>query len=280
MEEIQKEFVRNGWIVVDFPDSSAVLRTREALNKQLCELIGKETSLEEYHQYFADDQAHTKMQVAMTEFYRQKKFCFDIVSSALPILTKIVGPDVSMQANPYLRMARPHKKQDNIGYHRDTHYGGAPYELSFFVPFVDLKRENCLGVVSGTHIHAEERYPTTQILNPDKEVVKGSPKHQLGFLYAPKVMDQSIEEEIEPIPLKVGQALLFALPLVHGCCCNFDAVTRWSSDIRIMNSYAPVEMGTRTPIYAPIARSPISYCAQKYEEANGTRDEVEVELCV
>ena len=99
---------------------------------------------------------------------------------------------MKVQTNPYLRIARPNKKVDNIGYHRDTFYGGNPFELSVFVPFVDLDARGTLNLLTGSHILPESQFPTTKIENPDPAVRKGTAKHQLGFAYAPKVMNKEI----------------------------------------------------------------------------------------
>ena len=70
--------------------------------------------------------------------------------------------------------------------------------------------------MTGSHTLPENHFPTTQIENPDEAVRKGSSKHQLGFLYAPKVMDPSIATDMLAVPLKLGQAIAFSLSTVHG----------------------------------------------------------------
>jgi ectoine hydroxylase-related dioxygenase (phytanoyl-CoA dioxygenase family) len=217
----------------------------------------------------------------MTEAFRERGLGCKILAAQAPFFRTLLGPDLSIQANPYLRITRPQKPKDNIGYHRDTFYGGSPYEISVFVPFVDLPPECSLSVLSGSHIHSEERYPTVQIENPDTAVRKGTPKHKLGFLYAPKVMDPSVHEQMRPIPLKVGQALLFSLSTVHGSQINSGTTTRWSSDMRVMHALAPVDLTARPDYYKHLSHSCVSEAALRYFNANGkdnTRDDVELEL--
>lgn len=187
-----------------------------------------------------------------------------------------------MQTNPYLRMARPGKEQDNIGYHRDTYYGTSPYELFVLIPYVDVPAESALKVISGSHIHFEMTYLTTRIDHPNPEIYKGSKKHQVGFLYSPKVMQPQIEEQMEPVPLKVGQALLFSLAIVHGSRINLGKTTRWSLDVRVRSTYAPVEMGERVTSYETVHNSVVTHCANQYFEANkdDPRDKDKMELCI
>src|SRR5438132_8166557 len=101
-----------------------------------------------------------------------------------------MGPDLDVQSAPYLRIVRPAKAQDNIGYHRDTVYGGSPYELSVFVPFVELAAGAALSVEPGSHLKAERDIPFVRMAISDKVVMKGSLKHTLGFPYAPQVLDE------------------------------------------------------------------------------------------
>ncbi len=274
---MKKHFVEKGWVVIDFEDKQAIFDIKTSLEHKLSELLGEQTSLEAYNPQ--DDEKHSAIQVKMTEHYREQRFGIETIHREASFFQDLVGIDLVAQNNPYLRIARPHKKQDNIGYHRDTFYGGSPYEISVLIPFVDVPKESALGVISGSHIASEEAYPTQQLTS---NITKGSPKHQIGFMYAPKQMEDSVGDSIEPIPLKIGQALAFCLPIVHGCCINLGQTTRWSSDIRIMNAYAPVVMGTRTPQYEVIGRSPITICANQYKEANGDnrREAFEMEMCL
>lgn len=285
MNQIAQNFLKNGWVVLDFPRPEPLFEARHFLQNLLTDYFKKEIPLEEYHLHMTDDQEHTELQIRMTQAFRQKDFATAIFSAQIELFKSFIGLDLSIQAQPYLRITRPHCPQDNIGYHRDTFYGGSPYELSVLVPFVDLPKESSLSVLTGSHIQPEDFYPTRQIENPDQAVRKGTPKHQLGFLYAPKMMDETIEELMEAIPLKVGQALLFSLSTVHGSRINSGTISRWSSDMRIMNSLAPVDLSMRPDYYKPLSQSVVTEAAKKYFQSQSQvyeqerRNHVELELC-
>lgn len=268
-------FEKNGWAVLDLKNPGSVFKARERLEAKLAELFGKHVSLENYR--CDDDASHTEIQVEMTKFFREECIGPKIISSEAVLFHELIGLDLKVQRNPYLRITRPGKPQDNIGYHRDTFYGGSPYELSVLVTFVDLPKESSLSVLSGSHTHGEEHYPTHQV---DGGISKGSAKHQLGFLYAPKLMDDSIEAQMEPIPLKMGQCLVFSLSTVHGSRINSGNVSRWSSDIRVVNSFHPVDLSARPDYYMPLSSSPVTKSVQRYLIENGkqARDNVELEL--
>ncbi len=282
VEEID-HFLKHGWFILNLLDTTPLLEGRLKLQKKLAEFLGGGISLEEYHIYGEEEAFHNHVQLEMTRFFREERIGPRILAAQRPFFEKFLGPDLMIQANPYLRMTRPQKPQDNIGYHRDTFYGGSPYELSVFIPFVELPQESSLQVLSGSHIHPADYYPTTQVVNTDPAVTKGSAKHQLGFLYAPKLMDPSIEEQMRGISLKVGQALVFTLSTVHGSIVNRGAVTRWSTDIRIMNALAPVDLSARPDYYFPFSDSPVTAVAKCFLCSKGKnheiRDSIELELC-
>ena len=122
--------------------------------------------------------------------------------------------------------------------------------------------------MDGSHVLSEKLFPTTQILNPDSQVVKGSQKHQLGFLYAPKLMDPSVNEKMKPVPIKIGQALIFSLSTVHGSIENRGTRTRWSTDIRVLNALANVDLSSRPDYYESLAVSTVTESARRYFSEN------------
>ena len=93
----------------------------------------------------------------------------------------------------------------------------------------------------------------------------GSPKHRLGFPYAPQVLDPEVAGRAEPVPLRVGQALLMSLGLVHGQTVNEGTTTRFSTDVRVVNSLAPVEFsrGVRDDYYEALCSSPVTEQAHR-----------------
>ncbi|MCK4934688.1 MAG: phytanoyl-CoA dioxygenase family protein [Simkaniaceae bacterium] len=261
-------FSENGWFVLDLIDPNPAFEVKVALTKKLQSLMGETVTLENYHLSINDDDAHTKIQMEMTQFFRNEKFGLKVIEPQLSFFKEFIGQDLLIQKDPYLRITRPEKPQDNIGYHRDTFYGGSPYEVSVLVPYVDLTAKSSLEVLSGSHTASETLFPTTKIQNTDKKITKGSDIHQLGFLYAPKLMNDSISEKMQGIPLKVGQALIFSLALVHGSTMNRGPSTRFSTDIRILNAFAPVDLSARPNYYETLCHSTVTTAAKQYLEVN------------
>ena len=174
-----------------------------------------------------------------------------------------------MQRYWYLRVVRPGKLSDAAPLHRDTYYGSSPYDFLLVVPFTDMSESCALHVISRSHRAPDTDYPYTQTVSPD--VVIRSPKHQLGFPYAPRRLNPSLMDRAETVPLRVGQGLLFPLSLVHGGGgIDMGTLTSFSSDMCVVTSWAPVSMscGVHEDYFVPLCASTVTSIARHYLEIN------------
>lgn len=254
LKEYERQFQENGYFVLDLNQPELVENAAFALEKHLKKITNNDQiNLLNYHQYFEDDDKHYETQYEMLQFFRQEKFAEQIILSNIDVYQFILGPDLDIQTEPYLRITRPHKNKDNIGYHRDTFYGTGPGEISTVIPFVNLNENNTLSVMPKSHSMPDRNFKTKQTVND--EAPKGSKRHQMGFLYAPKVMDPSIREKVVPVPLKRGQALVFMLSIIHGSEANTTDQPRWSTDIRVRNSLTPLSETMKEGYYKSLKTS-------------------------
>jgi len=265
------EFVERGWLVLPLSNEARAIveEGRELLLRVLRESVSPSLySIEEYHRNVEDDARHIELQDLLSKEFQKARVANRIIRADLPIWQSLLGLDLHIQKFPYLRIARPGKAQDNIGIHRDTHYGATPYEVSVSLAFTDNGTSGALGVISGSHIGSEADFPITQTQSAD--VTKGSVKHRLGFLYAPKQMSAEVRSRVVPVPVRPGEALAFSLSLIHGQEINSSAVTRFATDIRLVNSFAPIqwERTVHADYYEPLAESPVAQQARRYYAAN------------
>ena len=277
LDKLKADFLENGWIVIDLLDRSPLDEATESLLQALHRITcNPDLDFTNYLDHISSDDQHIAVQAELTEIYRKGKHARRIITAQLAFLQEFIGPDISIQRCPYLRIVRPDTVHDNVDFHRDTQYGGSPYELSFFVPFLDLGEDNTLCVMSGSHMAAERDYPTEKSKSPNVE--QGSLMHKLGLPYAPHRFNPPVDDMMEPVPLKYGQALLFNLALVHGQKCNTSQATRFSSDIRLVNSLAPInwDRNVTTSFYERLSSSPVSEQALRYEAANDPGPEADV----
>ena len=181
----------------------------------------------------------TEAQVKLTK--KMHVFCEwkEIIEDNKPIIQELTGIENLMyQKEPYLRIARPFNFEDNIGIHRDTHYGATKDEWVLWVPLTQATDGAELRILPESHLRDDEYYPWVY---KDSDVKKGSDKHWLGFRYRPKVMELETESKCLPISCRVGEAILFNCACVHGQKVNKAPWTRFSIDIRLTDRDANVQ---------------------------------------
>jgi hypothetical protein len=85
------------------------------------------------------------------------------------------------------------------------------------------------------------------------------------------VLADEVASRAEPVPLRMGQALVMSLGLVHGQSVNASATTRFSTDVRVVNSLAPIAFarGVRDDYYEPLCSSPVTEQARRQIAADG-----------
>lgn len=268
--EAQEQLREEGWCLVRLPNAQPVQEVAAALREKLRSTLGHaEAELADYHLLCTGTEAqHSDIQDRLTQFFRQQSFGRKILTANLELWRYLIGPDLDIQREPYLRVTRPGKPQDNIGFHRDTFYGGSPYEVSVWIPYVSVPSEGSLSILPGSHVLPESAFPTMSEPSPD--VVKGSVKHKLGFLYAPKkIAPASVpEDRLKAVAISVGEVLIITLSTLHGSEQNNSNVTRWSSDIRLKHALAPVDLSMRPTYYEPFNRSAITEAAARYLKNN------------
>jgi hypothetical protein len=265
---LAEQYRSNGWCRFALPRPQVVFSVRDMLERRLRELLGQpEVTLATYHQ-FAPPEQHDELQWALVNSFWDGDCSVAICRDNLALLREFVGTDLHVQNRPYLRLVRPARHEDNIGFHRDTAYGQSLYEVTLHIPFTALDAHGSLQFASGSHVRSEAHYgivPTGAAPWP-----KGSKKHLMGFPYAPKKITADISGELVPVPLALGQAVLFPPSTIHGQEINGMETTRVSVDLRLVNSFAPItirrELGSRG--YVPLCESPVAEVANRYQAAN------------
>lgn len=220
----------------------AVFRLRARLAAVLGDLEG----------YRPDDL--TGAQVAATKRLHRMWEWREILDENFDSLAVVVGDDLLYQGEPYLRIARPGRPDDNIGIHRDTHYGASAAEWVLWVPLTEATSGAEMRILPRSHLEPEEAFPWRQA---PAACERGSERHWLGFRYAPKRMSPEVEAQALPVACHVGEAILFNSACVHGQVVNAAPWTRISMDIRLVDAKAPIQRsrGLHGDLYRPL-RSP------------------------
>lgn len=140
-KKIESQLSKNGYVQLSLDKSSLLII--ENLKKELLNRLRDKWNinlkmLELYHLTVIDDDLNIEIQKDLTQVVIKDGAIRRIIHNELEIFKALVGVDLHIQKYPYLRIARPNKTQDNIGYHRDTHYGSSPYEVSIHIPLTSV----------------------------------------------------------------------------------------------------------------------------------------------
>ncbi|BDX07770.1 hypothetical protein [Planctobacterium marinum] len=252
----------NGFMVISGISVTSLEAVKKMLLSELQSYFDPELTLENYHQYVSSDNEHKKIQFQLFSKLSESQSHFALVKDNQSLFKSIYGPDIDIQVQPYLRIARPGCYQDNIGLHRDTFYGNSAYEISNSVNLTRVNSKGALNLVAGSH----KLGPVDTIKKQSDVVAKGSNANKMGFLYAPKEIQQAEQYSQTPVALAEDQILMFSLGVIHGQKVNQDCITRWSIDFRLKPSFAPVSKNLKEGYYCNLFRSGLSRAAISYYE--------------
>lgn len=256
-------FGTEGYLLRSLENIEPVHDVRSIFEKYLKKIVSLEITLETYHKFVLDDEAHTKIHYELSQLFWAGQWHLEIFKKNKTIFDEIVGPDLDVQAKPHFRLARPQKSQDNIGFHRDIEYGATAYEVSCLFSLTKLNTLGSIQLVPGSH--SLEDVKVSGVKND--EVEKGSIKHQLGVPYFFQTLDdESLRSKLVPIPMDIGEVLCFSLAVIHGQEVNRASGTRWSIDTRIKNSF--VKSGSRNDYYANLYESPATQAGVRHYKKN------------
>ena len=270
IELAESELVENGFTVFDLHCTEALEKLKQRIFHKVQEYFPELVSLDQYHLYALDDDSHHKFQYELFEHIKTLRLHFDVIKENFHEFSQFVGRDMDIQVSPYIRIARPHCPQDNIGFHRDTLYGNSAYEASCLFPLTNCDSRGVLKVYPKSHLMSDlevEEIPSTG-------VYKGSDKNKMGFIYHQKKLSSEIASGMKPQEIRFGQCMFFSTGLLHGQEVNEGEATRWSLDFRLKNPFTPSSKTLKKDYYTSFYRSPLSSIANDYYLNNENENEL------
>jgi len=257
-------YAENGFCEGKFADATSVHQMIECCLSFLHTHSIQVTCLSEYHKQVKDEHQHRELHYELCQYLRKKRFHESLLLANPSVFTSIVGNDVDVQIEPYLRITRPGVYEDNIGLHRDTMYGNSAFEVSCIIPLVDFKLGGAVSVLRDS----QNLGPLSIKVVDHESISKGSKQNQIGFLYSTKHIDEIDRSLLHTPLLKVQQFMMFSLGMIHGQEVNTSSITRWSLDFRFRSSYAPVNESLKQGYYRTLLSSPASQIGRQYYQAN------------
>ena len=271
-----KLFQNDGYFIHEFEQLSA-LDEIQKLCTSLCQETFKTefTELAKYHELAISAEQHDKFQFLVYQKINELKLHQQFVRDNIDFFIALFGPDIDLQTNTYLRIARPNQELDNIGMHRDTDYGNSAFEISISLPLISQTQGCGLNIVPKSHLFTE--HIVEQVNREDVE--KGTNKNEMGFLYAPKQLKNLQDEQLKCISLPFGSGLGFSLGLIHGQKVNTSNMTRWSIDFRLKNTFHPMTKNLKQGYYTRFNSSSVTALAEMYYKNNALDEALLIKPC-
>ena len=273
MMDLRDKFLRDGWVTFDLAGRELVEKARRELLSELRRAFRQLADLESYHRQVTADDEHIAIQKRLFDWFVASGLGPEIIAEISTSSLSWSGADLHVQARPYLRIARPEKPQDNVNVHRDTHYGGTPYELSVHMPFTDCGLDGSLGVISGSHLEAD--FGPTLII---RSLTRRSSADRSNINSASPTPRKSCERRISrscvPPVRRWDRRWPLAFPSSTGRSSMAAPSRAFRADVRVVNSFAPIdwERNEATGDHRPLSRSPVTEAAQTYYRRNAGQD--------
>ena len=248
----------HGYTIIDFNNLTTLYQIQE-ITKQTVPFPPTE-----FHKKITNDEERLLLIKKIKDLILDRNLISRLFLDNIDFLIPLLGPDIDIQTDFYLRISRPNLENDFIDWHRDTFYGNSYWELNFWFPIFELEKGAGLMVVDASHLESANNVHSTDDKNTFRnKVTKGSLANELGYLYAPKVDDTISNLDTSRIKLltpQFGQGIIFFTHMAHRAH-NSSSKTRISADLRIKNMFAPTY--TRPGYFKPLVRSVITSCVEK-----------------
>lgn len=262
--QYQQQYASKGYCEGHFNNIDIVKQLIHVCQEYLSEKFERDIDLSMYHLLCDSDELHKEIHYELTQIIRASYLHKQLVSDNLPLFQAMVGQDIDLQVEPYLRISRPGIYNDNIGLHRDTFYGNTAYEISCIVPLVNFEKGCAVNVLKGSQSLGELSFE--QVDHPT--ITKGSKQNTIGFLYSTKKIKGLNMESLYGPLLQIGDFFMFSLCMVHGQEVNSSQISRWSIDFRFKNSFSPMNVNLKENYYQSFSKSPASVIADIYYARN------------
>ena len=223
--DLSKEFLKNGYLVKDVADRSALDWIQKCLRKAILNETGTpglKTAelLNNIHKYIPDESLNKFRLKLINELNSLQDFRHMYFKIAKPYLEALVGNELAMQMRVNMSIQIPHDESSLLPIHADTWSGDSPFEIVVWIPMVDCFKTKSMF-----------------LLNPSESKVLNS--IDFNSIKTSEELYSRFESKFNFINIKYGQVLLFYQGLPHGNRINKEAETRWSFNCRFKSIFTP-----------------------------------------
>ena len=225
--EISRRFLDDGHVVVPVENLAVLDRLREAVSGRAADWLQGEAPdgpgpfLDSIHARVGPGGVNDMRMSVINGLNTEPWVARGYFSLARKTIEAVVGNELAMQRRLNLSVQMPGDDSSVLPVHADVWDGNSPFEVVLWVPLVDC---------SGTK--------AMFLLPPQANAI-----HEADFRrFAGKSVEdlfRAIEADVIWPEVRYGEAMVFALSLMHGNRVNFEAGTRWSFNCRFKSLFSP-----------------------------------------
>ena len=218
MEKELRKFKEHGFCILNNED----LKAHQTFKDTICKVIGHyDNDLSNLHLHINKDNINKLRMQAFSEINALELKNNLYFKQAQSFLTKLLGPDISIQNKLNLSIQMPNDDSSLLSLHTDTITGQSAFEIVLWVPFTKCFEENSMYII--------QKEKSMEMMSKIKEY------SYLGM----KKLEEDYKEYKEFIHLLPNQILIFSPTLFHGNVLNKTSQTRVSINCRFKNIFAP-----------------------------------------
>jgi len=262
-KQLNEEFLEQGYVIrsVDQPEALHALRHR--IIEMTCEHLqfeipdDDESFLNNIHQRVPVSKLNALRLFIYNRMNAESWFRPTYFALGKSIVETLVGNELAMQNHVNLSIQMPKDDSSLIGMHSDIFGAETPFEVNQWIPLVNVWDTKSM-----------------YILSPEKNRDIWPQLKEITTQGGTEKLFEAVKEELEWIPVKYGEVLIFSPIVLHGNLMNEIPETRWSLNVRFTGLFTPYlsEEKTVGGFYLPVTTKTVSRIGMNYQHPTGFED--------
>tara|TARA_B110000971_G_scaffold220024_1_gene262546 strand:- start:662 stop:1420 length:759 start_codon:yes stop_codon:yes gene_type:complete len=226
MIKLINKFKKSGYHILKLNSNNLLKNVQENIFKSKIDVKNFDESILKIQNHIFKTKIHKKIVLSKKKFFKN---LFNI---------KNIN-DLNITSFFHLRAVKKSKKENFIGFHRETFYSDYDFTkkvINVSVPLLNYSAKNSMKVIDGSHIIPDEKIKTKKLSSKISGVKKNSIKHKLGMPYNPKIIISGINiKKAKRLKCSVGDLIIFSAMLIHGGGINYTNKVRFSLDFALID---------------------------------------------
>lgn len=257
--ELGREFMKNGYVIREVEDRTALDELRAAFVELACRHLGCGPPADhgEFLNTLHERVRPEKLNDLRLFIYRtSNEFRWlrpTYYALGRGLLGTLVGSELAMQNRVNLSIQMPNDDGSLLDIHADVYGGETPFQVVQWLPLMNCFETNSMFILP---------YPKMEVVNKNL--------NQLGEGGMSALFDRH-KAELIWLNIPYGKVLIFTPNCLHGNVVNRTPATRWSLNSRFTGLFTPYTSYEKKlgSYYLPITTRAVSHIGMRYEQPGG-----------